>query len=902
MSNPMIRVRLIAGDDELDIHDWKDYVLMGNGLTDSGSSVELRWQVPLEPCKGGTGNLQRLVGELRKYIQRAKLYEQENIGDPVYLAVYWPECEDIPVPSFGRGWRYKRIVDGALAEATPGMGQGQPDFRFGSDAIPVLAAMFAVKQDPDGEYAWRSEFRWVAQATGHLEPVAENGIKLWEESQNIITNGDFELGKAGWTDTGLTSTVSAERAKFGVRSLLITPAVGTCRTPFTDPAPPSHFIATAWFYLPCGVDHTQIGLTLDDDVNPLVTQLCADVHDEWQRVQVDYDTNAGSAAWFVYIACNEVNASRYFWVDGVQVEMRLEVDGPTPFIEPDRHLGEVWDTCYSPHTSMSTRNEGECRVVRPIERNYATPCCGSFHCWYRPGYDNALVSGVGQATIFDWLKDSNNFIWVYFDYSTNTFELKVNNFVQVTTVDAFMEGDYIGVGATWDFINDEYKLYLRGVPGVMGTTVKICPDLRGEDIFWGSEFDHDNQANGDLYDCRMWTEILTDVQMKAVHEEGRGNGELPYVWGEKGSADHPTFATPMGVELENHDDCTDGDTNWVEFGNIAGDISAVSWVMVKAESSIDGIDPTEMQLWYGLRRHAASIQRIYNRGQFVWEGEDYHTTINWITTLATDAANTSNGEHQQTSTMGTSWAAASSLAWHLAKYNYDITWLRGQWRVCARIRTDHSADVYFRMYTTGEWNHFQTPYIPSAGGLQCQQNSALGSGALWEWHDFGVIDIPVTYMAERQANGRSMAPLNFEMEQVELILEVMGASASDKAECDYIMLIPESMGGIWGDISNRYTTWPGYHVSDTESQAATCNVQMEDVLSAIIPPFGVEMSPAEPYPHRGDPLWIPPNIPSRCVFAFTEYSDGGFQCLYEHVINRALYVKTMMGHRYRTSR
>ena len=118
--NPTIRCRLICGDEELDIHDWGDYVLTANGFSDEGNVVTLRWQTPTTCARGGAGNLQRLVGELRKYLQKAKLYEQENIGDPLYLAVYWPECEDIPVPCFGRGWRYKRIT--YWATLRPGRG------------------------------------------------------------------------------------------------------------------------------------------------------------------------------------------------------------------------------------------------------------------------------------------------------------------------------------------------------------------------------------------------------------------------------------------------------------------------------------------------------------------------------------------------------------------------------------------------------------------------------------------------------------------------------------------------------------------------------------------------------------------------------------------------------------
>jgi len=902
MSNPTIRVRLIAGDDELNIHDWKDYVLMGNGLIDNGSSVELRWQVPLEPCEGGTGNLQRLVGELRKYIQRAKLYEQENIGNPVYLAVYWPECEDIHIPSWGRGWRYKRIVDGVLAEATPGMGQGQPDMRFGSDAIPVLAAMFAVKQDPDGEYAWRSDLRWVCQAKGHIEPVAENGIKLWEESQNIITNGDFELGKAGWTDTGLTSAVNTEHVNFGTQALLVTPAVGKTETTFTDPSPASHFIATAWFYLPCGVDEEKVFLCLQDDKLAEVCTECADIHDEWQRVRVDYDTDPTSANWYVRIKCTDANASRYFWVDGVQVEMRLAADGPTPFIEPERHLGEVWDTCGSPHASTSTRNEGECRIVRPIEKGYATPCCGTFHCWYRPGYDNTDISGTGQATIFDWMGvDSSNFIWVYFDYSTNTFELKTNGAVQVQTVDAFSEGDYIGVGASWDFINDEYKLYLRGIPGTTGTTAKVCPDLRTYDIFWGSEFDHDNQANGDIFDARIWTEILTDEQMKAIYKAGRGNGELPYIWSEKGAAfltlDDGTSMS-WGVELENHDDCGVGDTNLIEIGNVPGDAESPGKLIVTTEETPEG-DYNGL-MWWGLRKPKADVITIERRGQWIYEAEDSaYNAVTW-TLKNDDAANTSNGEYLQTNPIDTTFANAYGIDWIICR-DHEINCLSGQWRLFIRMRTNAPADVHVR---AGVWDKFHRviEYIPNEDGIQLDYTSAMGSGGIWELRPMGVINIPPYRMMESSLLGEG-AP--YETVSPQFFIQPKGAAGTELLDIDYVMLMPEENCGRWGVPDSLsypdHAFWPEEHVFglvDSYSRPPYSGMSVYKAGDSIY--SGI--TSYQPLGYIGDSPTFPAPGPSRAQFAVTVIDHPTLTGWYRHAIDTALYVDLLLSARYYRSR
>jgi len=890
-----LRVKLVCGDNELDVHDWSGYVITEGGFIDSGNSIELRWQVPLSPSDGGPGVLQRLVGELRKYIHAAKQYEQENIGDPVYLAVYWPETDDIPVPCFGRGWRYKRIIDGALAEGSPSMGQGQPAIGFGSDAIPALAAILAVKQDADGEFAWRSEFRWAAQAKGHIQPVAENGICMWESSQNLVTNGDFELFTHDWTATGFTASESPERAKFGVESVLLVPSGGadSFNINFSGAAA-TQYTGSAWFYVPNGTDPSQIILSLWDDVSGHFVTASPTTTGEWERVVVTGTTDAASTVWKIVVRTNSNEPGEAFWVDGVQVEQKAYA---TPFIEPNRHLGEKWDTCANEYYSTSSRTGGECRIVRPIERGCVLPCTGTVHFWWRPGFDSGGY--IPSCWLWDWRgPDNNNRIAVFYSAVGASIQLYINGGAVVVIPTSFSEGDLVAVGARWDFAADEYQLYVNGVPGTECTTSFACPELRGYDIFVGSRYDTTRQMDGSLYDLRMWGEALSDDEVEAVYNAGRGNGELPYVWGEGGAAFDTSYGVSLGVEVANHDDGDAGDTNYAEFGNIPGDLDAPAWLMVSPQDT-PGSPEGYSHVIFGLRRVCASEIKsgLYTAGieprgcgQFIWEGEYTFTNIGWTVGAV---SGTSNGSRIYTNPPAGSWG--NRAGFRLLYLQDDIRVLKGQWRVYARIRTDNASAVFFRCEAGGGW-------LPDDNGLQCDADSDLGSSGHWELHDFGVIDIPDVLVPERLHRG--VEPFSsYCSYSLTLDVEVKGTTGSETAELDYILLVPEEVSGRWSAGTSELL---GYAVAsvfttDTESRYASGQMILKRDYQ-LSSDSGLGVSYPGLYPFRGNSVWVPSPGPSRCVVAFTTYPALVVETTHYHDISYKLYIDLRLAGRYLNSR
>jgi len=356
VANVPVWVRIEINGEEYDLNDFDNYALQTDrGIVDGGSEVTLRLQVPTKPKEGGAGKLERLRAEIERRMDMARLYEEEGIGYPVDLKVYWPESGTLSKPPvWGRGWRRKRIVGGFCEETNP-------DLVFGDDFVPELMVRFFIEDDADGAYSWRhDDLMWVPVT--NFSAGDGDGYELYNPSTNLITNPDFETNTTDWATAGGTCTIAQDAVYHhtGDWSLSQTPdgiAVSSIARFVPTCAEGTQYTLSAWVFIPCGVDPGKITLRLGDDNGAGTwvynTSAAITVSGEWVRLDA-IRTMRSPGGGQVYRADLLNNAtppvSEIIYWDSVQ----LEAHGyATKFIEPDVNLGETWTG--TAHGSTSAR-------------------------------------------------------------------------------------------------------------------------------------------------------------------------------------------------------------------------------------------------------------------------------------------------------------------------------------------------------------------------------------------------------------------------------------------------------------------------------------------------------------------------------------------------------------------
>lgn len=140
--------------------------------------------------QGSMSYMERLRAEVTRFFEQAGLYEEESIGEPIYLEHCWHNNALLaakPNPRVGQWRRFWRIIDGSI----PGWGRGiHSDGLYSGIAIGVVADLEC--------YPWAEGIQQKAYNTSGLPGVDSDLVLSLALDFSLSADGSGVWSIAGW--------------------------------------------------------------------------------------------------------------------------------------------------------------------------------------------------------------------------------------------------------------------------------------------------------------------------------------------------------------------------------------------------------------------------------------------------------------------------------------------------------------------------------------------------------------------------------------------------------------------------------------------------------------------------------------------------------------------------------
>jgi|GEM_PF-2197953 len=361
--------------------------------------------------------------------------------------------------------------------------------------------------------------------------AAHRGIFVEEATTNKITNPSFDYTAdwdAGWDAVGanltLTQETTAPYYKFGASSAKLV-AAGTGDNNFTigiDPDSTATHTLSAYVY---NGTSGAVGGTMDNTVAQLVwegaaqsTTTYTDMGGGWWRLTYSAATTDATNEYGLYVL-----DTKTVYLDAVQLEALAYA---TTYCDGDLDLstyGGYTGASAATYTwSGTSHNSTSSRVVTNFK--YASSGNinankGSLSFWIKA--QEAITAIAGDQYLFDIYSDASNRIAVYMDASEDDMTLNTNGTETSSTGTTVAAGAWVNFVLTYDFDNDQYKLYRNGnATPIISTTTSLSTPTLGTNFVLGGDNANANKFNGTISDWRAFSDIFTTTEVADIYYQG----------------------------------------------------------------------------------------------------------------------------------------------------------------------------------------------------------------------------------------------------------------------------------------------------------------------------------------------------------------------------------------------
>jgi len=513
--------------------------------------------------QGGQGpaRLVQLHRDLSQLDLDVREYEENGIGEPVWLAFRASDGLDLPEPVFGQFSLFVRIlhinVTGWAANIT------NPNVRAGSWGT---AATLTVAPYAEG----------LEQACG----LASGAVKVDPDYGLIVLDGDTDINNFTNPSFGHSTydndwTISASGGGTATKTQITAPGLtrsynsaclvshsgssGAARlTQTVNPNNTSAFFTSCYCRKPDGSEVTASDLKIVNKGADVSTEFVA-VGDGWY-LAFQSGITPSSSAYGV-----EIQTGKSVIVDDLTCANHDGVfDNFTPFsfLNGD-HLGCSWDG--TPHDSKTDATDGV------VEWSMTREFHGE---WTVTGWATVVgdphANSSGEAAIWSYKEDASNYVsFGYTSYSgSNRVLILEKNGSSDTAAIPLARYDSFHFAIVQD--SSGLSVYINGAA--------IAISLADTEGFSGSgtlSIGHDNQmttrrCNWAIDAPRIWGKALSSTEINRMHSNEvavKTNGDLlgipPFVWTHDG-----------GGSFENDMDTANNDFNWAVIGGVSGDLPA----------------------------------------------------------------------------------------------------------------------------------------------------------------------------------------------------------------------------------------------------------------------------------------------------------------------------------------
>jgi hypothetical protein len=209
------------------------------------------------------------------------------------------------------------------------------------------------------------------------------------------------------------------------------------------------------------------------------------------------------------VRCNDETNTHTFYVDGVQLEAGL----PTSTAIGTMGAGYAWSG--TAHNSTTVRTV---TVVNPTTHVglLSSNATWTVATWVRVPYA-ADATWNTYPLVWDARgADNNNRAYVWFDQSTDTWEVYINGGFRLSSAaQTFAAGAWVYLVVTADFTNDAYALYVDGALVDTDTTALTVPVLTAWRL--GSVYDGTYQCGFTIAEYAVFDALLTADEIAALY-------------------------------------------------------------------------------------------------------------------------------------------------------------------------------------------------------------------------------------------------------------------------------------------------------------------------------------------------------------------------------------------------